>query len=275
MKKAPTISDCVFSIQNATIIDTHVHYNLNPLFSNWQTHWQKAQSKEVTASVVASIDLISSQKAVEIANQDDNLWALVGVHPSEVAKNKSLDQVVTELSRLLDDPKVLGIGEIGLDYYWLSDSQLAKKSQVQQIWFQAQLELVRQKGGWISLHIRDKAEPVEQTKGNAYWDAYQIMKQYDWSNQPFILHCVSGSNTYVKAMLELGAYIGFDGNITYPSATNLRSLLDLVPADRLLVETDAPYLPPQSQRGKPCEPWMIAETASYLQSYFQARNQLE
>lgn len=81
------------------------------------------------------------------------------------------------------------------------------------------------------------------------------------------MHCVSGSPEYVQAMLDLGAYIGFDGNLTYPKADSLRELLQLVPRDRLLIETDAPYLPPQPYRGQTCEPWMIVETAKWLNNY--------
>jgi len=268
-RTALTLSDCVFTSSNQ-IIDTHAHYNLEPLYERWPELWAKAQSMGIQQTVVASINLATSQRAVEIVNQAEGLWALVGVHPSEVSENLAgqVDQstYIEQLAQLLQDQKVLGIGEIGLDYYWLADEQRTQQAPIQQNWFRAQLELARQHGGWLSLHIRDKQTPSEPTPGNAYWDAYAIMSEYDWSQQPFILHCASGSPEYVQAMLDLGAYVGFDGNITYPKAEELRELLALVPRDRILIETDAPYLPPQTYRGQVCEPWMIVETAKFLES---------
>jgi TatD DNase family protein len=268
-----SLAECVFT-DSVHLIDTHTHYNLSPLFERWPELWAKAQAHGVEQTVIASVDVTSSQRAVKIAQQAPGLWALVGLHPGEIPPEAAPTEVASHailqtLRQLLAEDTVLGVGEIGLDYYWLKPEERVERIPQQQAWFRAQLGLAQQQGGWVSLHIRDRQEPTTPTVDNAYWDAYDIMKEYDWSHQPFILHCVSGSPEYVQKMLDLGAYVGFDGNVTYPTAHALRQLLALVPRERLLLETDAPYLPPQAYRGQTCEPWMIRETAEFVEGLTQ------
>lgn len=264
-----TIDQAVFNPEDLQIIDTHVHYNLPPLLENWSENWQKAQQAGVQASVIASIDLPSSQQAVKIAKQADNLWALVGIHPSEVSnlnfdKNKHL---LTEIDGIItgnSDDVVLGIGEIGLDYYWIKQDDFQARENQRQ-WLRAQLQFARQRGGWISLHVRDQQAPAQPTANNAYWDLWEVISEFEWP-QPgnnLILHCVSGPPPYIEKMVRLGAYVGFDGNLTYAKADQLRQIWQMVPANKRLLETDAPYLPPEPYRGQTCEPWMITKTAQY------------
>ena len=126
-----TIPECVFT-DSKRIIDTHAHYNLEPLYQQWPQLWAKAQELGVQHTVIASTTLESSRRAVEIAQADPNLWALVGVHPSEISENlaERVDQgaYLRELGALLDQEKVLGVGEIGLDYYWLKAEERAAQS---------------------------------------------------------------------------------------------------------------------------------------------------
>lgn len=116
----------------------------------------------------------------------------------------------------------------------------------------------------LIIHSRDKGGEKDENN-QAYLDILKIIKNNYQSKEPFILHCVSGPKEYIKEALQLGAYIGVGANITYPNANKLRELIKIVPEDRLLLETDAPYLPPQEFRGQTCEPWMIEKTANYLQ----------
>jgi len=261
MRTLLTLADCVFA-DPTQIIDTHCHYNLAPFYPDWQPHLQKAQEHGVVKTVIASTNEETSRRAVEIAQTDERLFALVGVHPEE-ATPTSLEHL-DWLTELLEKSRVLGIGEIGLDYYWLKAEEKAEQMVAQQKLLRTQLAIAQQHGGWVSLHIRDTQEPSQVTPSNAYWDTYKIMCEFDWSQQPFILHCASGSLEYILAMLALGAYVGFDGNVTYPKADHLREIWNLVPADKRVLETDAPYLAPQPSRGKQCEPWMIAQTAEFL-----------
>lgn len=241
------------------IIDTHCHYNMDPLHLNWQDHWQKAQEKDVVGAVVVGTQIETTNRAFEIATNEPNLLVSVGVHPTHVAEI-TLDQLEKAseawVNKIFD-----AVGETGLDYYRLdreSDKFESAINQQKQIFhWHIQLALKHEKP--LILHVRDKGE-------RAYRDALEIIKTEYTSNKPFVLHCASGPLDYVKEAVELGGYVGFDGNLTYPSADNIRQLVKSVPANRLLIETDSPFLAPQNHRGKLCEPWMIAETARYAES---------
>ncbi len=251
------------------IVDTHCHYNLDSLFSDWRAHWQKAQKNGVVASWIPGTSLETSRRAVQIAEQDPNLWALIGVHPADEETERGLIsstlselETMIERDRLCPDPKIIGLGEIGLDYFRISaDDQVERERQ--RVWFKAQLALAKKHNLYISLHVRDKTIPDQPTFDNAYWDVVEIIRNSE-PLPPFILHCVSGSRDYLKAMLAMGAFVGFAGNVTYPKADSIREIWRATPAERRLIETDAPFLAPQAYRGQPCEPWMISVTAEYL-----------
>jgi len=274
------------------IIDTHCHYNLDPLVSDWKNHWSKAQKNGVGKSIIVGTNVKTSQKAVEIAITDSNLYATVGIHPGDKGNismsNISLKEKISSIEELIisdskdkkQKRKIVALGEIGLDYYRLPkkknrDEIIANQKRL----FIAQLELAQKHSLPVVLHIRDRKEPVKPETGNAYWDAIDILEEhYDYKNakcpagkktKPFVMHCVSGSLSYAIHALDMGAYFGFDGNITYPNSEHLREILSLTPFNRIIIETDAPYLPPQDHRGETCEPWMIIETASYIADKFQ------
>lgn len=270
------INDCR-TLAADCIIDTHCHYNLEPLTADWRNHWQKAQEHGVIASIIAGTDLETARLAVQIAQQDPHLYAWVGVHPADGDLSQvSLPTIMRELDELVnwsvaqlgvhtaDDAPLFGIGEIGLDYFRLDDHDHQSRL-VQRSWLRAQLELAQEHNLPVSLHVRDKNTPDAPVVGNAYWDVWMLLQELNFT-QPFILHCASGPLSYIKAMLSLGAYVSFAGNLTYPKAEAIRQIAQMVPADHCLVETDAPYLPPQPWRGQLCEPWMIAETAKVLLS---------
>ncbi len=293
----------------SAIIDTHVHYNLNPLFSeiinpetatleelrviafnknnskqpkvsldssqnqtknaelSWQNHWKKAQAQYVKKCIVVGTNATSSQVALDIAKQDENIFAAVAYHPGyyQIAANTPSDELlnavisdVTALNKLLENPKVRAVGESGLDYFRLDENDTTTRK-VQKVAFQAHIKLAVKHNLPLIIHVRDKTE-------EAYWDTLTILKEHWPAQKPFILHCVSGPTEYVKAALELGGFIGVAGNVTYKNSDHIRSLVALTPPDRIFLETDAPFLPPQEFRGKTCEPWMISLTAQYLQN---------
>lgn len=281
------------------IIDTHSHYNIEPLFSGkseylpltpgsplqgqtWRDHWRKAQEEGVRASIVVGVDVATSQRALQIASMETHVHAAVGIHPEEmqkfaekiVASEPSLSNLTSEqtseITQLLNDllslielsdKPLVAIGEIGLDYFRLPDDPFAAKltKQAQKICFTQQLKLARQLNLPAILHVRDQGDA-------AYEDTLAIVKANWKPGKPFVLHCVSGSVAYAQAAVELGAYIGVAGNVTYPSATAIRDIVAAVPHDRILSETDSPFLAPQGHRGGVCEPWMIAKTVGYLET---------
>lgn len=276
------------------IIDTHCHYNLDPLHlgdrehptangdkdvNGWRDHWAKAQAQGVNQSIVVGVNFFTSGTAIEIANQDENLFAAIGCHPThydqvfhrmkETQKDPSeLMSVVKkdqeELSLLFPQKKIVAIGETGLDYFHLSQDQsvTAEEKQlikeVQKESFRQHLELAKDQNLPVIIHVRDKEE-------TAYWDVLDILGTIQLT-KPFILHCISGPVAYVQKAVEIGGYVGVAANVTYKTADHIRELVKSVPSGRLVLETDAPFLPPQEFRGQICEPWMISLTAKYLES---------
>ena len=262
------------------IIDTHCHYNLSPLYEDWQKHWQKAQEQGVKKTIIPSASIETSRRAIEIAKLDENLFAAIGIHPNEY-DTTSLADLPTVLSQnaaalsMVMDENVIAIGETGLDYFRLKDDQRELAIQNQKMAFKMHIQLANEFEKTLIVHSRDKGGKKDKNN-QAYWDILEIVKKDYQHNKPFILHCVSGPSEYIEEALKLGAYIGVGANITYPNADELREIIKLVPKDKLLIETDAPYLPPQEYRGQICEPWMIKKTAEYInQNYSINFPQLE
>ncbi len=257
------------------IFDTHCHYNLEPFNQDWKQYWQKAQEHGVTNSTVVGVDLATSRTAVQLASQNSAFHAVIGCHPGyyqeELEKidlsqapaqmlNQALQLIEEHQSNLssLDLKHVTAIGETGLDYFRLPESELANTViAVQKAAFTMHLKLAEKHDLPVIIHARDVGE-------RAYWDILEIIEKNKFS-LPFVLHCVSGPSDYVHAAIQRGAYVGLAGNITYKNSTHLRELAEFAPKNRILIETDAPFLPPVPFRGKPCEPWMIDHTADYVE----------
>lgn len=262
-------ADAVYRPGFHSLVDTHSHYNLDPIYENWRQHWDKAQQHGVTFAWVPGTNLETSRRAVELAEAEKRFTPFVGIHPGEVALAEldletTLSQLGRMRQRLLDADRDLGgIGEIGLDYYRLSDDDQHSREE-QRVWFRAQLRLAHEWEVPVILHVRDTELPEEPAADTAYWDVLRIIEDEGFP-AALTMHCLSGPKAYVQRMLDLGAYAGFDGNITYPNAHEIRELWRLVPDNRRFLETDVPYLPPQGYRGQICEPWMIDVTRQWLE----------
>ncbi len=276
-------------------IDTHCHYNLEPLFNgqrshfrikdddsilakNWQIHWESAKNAGVLGGIAVGADLENSAIAISIHKQQPKILAAVGLHPelpSELLttittsspelsiielKNEvtlQLNQHLEKLSGLARNNEIVAIGETGCDYYYFTDDLVLNEftRDLQAHLFAAQIKLANQLKLPVIVHTRDK-------KTQAYTDALSLIKQHYEFHKPFVLHCVSGPLEYVQAAIELGAYVGFDGNLTYKNNQDLLEILAMVPANRIVIETDSPYLPPTPYRGQVCEPWMVTSVAT-------------
>jgi TatD DNase family protein len=258
------------------LFDTHCHYNLSPLKEHWKDHWRRAQNYGITGSIVVGTDYETSRSACAIAQAEPALFAAVGTHPENYHalvsqwlqgswnEEREFDGVIlqdVEQAKLLIDEQVVAIGEVGLDYYRLPESGKERSMTIalQQESFAAHLELAIENSLPSIVHIRDHS-------ASAYFDALDILRDRSQADSAIILHCISGPPEYLKEALELGVYVGVAANCTYPKAEHIRSLVSIVPPERLLLETDAPYLPPQEFRGKTCEPWMISQTAQFLEA---------
>lgn len=174
-----------------------------------------------------------SKESVKLAEKHEKIYAGVGIHPHD-AKDVPKDYIQI-LKKLLTENKVVAIGEIGLDYHYDFSPREAQKEV-----FLSQLELAKETSNPVIIHMRESTS-----------DFLQIIKEFD---VPGVMHCFSGSLETAKICLDLGLYISFSGSVTFNNANNLREVAKFVPLDRLLAETDCPYLAPQAKRGKRNEP---------------------
>jgi TatD DNase family protein len=203
---------------------------------------ERAQQAGVDRILAVGTDLTSSLTAVDLANRYEVVFAAVGIHPHEAAR---FDQESEEVQKLLDAPKVVSVGEIGLDYYrdrCPRDLQMSA--------FQAQLAWARLRNMPVCIHARDSEQDV--------------LRELQSAPTIAVLHCFSGNLAVSRDALELGCFISFAGNVTFPKADSLREVAARVPIDRLLVETDAPFLAPQYQRGRRNEPAFVLATAKAI-----------
>lgn len=191
--------------------------------------------------------------AIKIAEQHDWIYATVGIHPHEARLATEADY--SEMQQLAASPKVIAWGEIGLDYFYDHSPR-----EVQQEVFRRQMELARAAKLPIIIHCR----PSNNSE-NAWDDTIQMLRDH-WapSGLPGILHCFTGEWKHAQAALDIGFYISFAGNVTFPKAENIREAARKVPPDRLLIETDCPFLAPAPHRGKRNEPAFVVNTAEAI-----------
>ncbi len=245
------------------IIDSHAHYNLDPIYSDWKTFMDESVSAGVIACVIPGVDADSTMRGAKLTAQASYFRYAVGIHPVSAGEDP-MPVTSQRLNTLFDEATILAkpsaVGETGLDYYHApaDSTNRALFIQRQQDSFVEHIRLAQDLRLPLIVHVRD-------TGSSAYDDVLSILKK-NIPDIPVILHCVSGSLSYVEASIALGCFVSFAGNVTYPNAQNIRDLIRLVPPDKLLIETDAPYLPPQTNRGKLCHPAYIRETAQYLQT---------
>ncbi len=193
--------------------------------------------------ITVGIDLKSSQKAVELAESFSGVFAAVGIHPHDAARADRAS--FAGIRQLLSQKKVVALGEIGLDYFKkYSPPDVQKKA------FRAQLEIAKEEGVPVVIHARD-----------SYEDVLKILGECGTSHIKSVIHCFSGSVKMARQALELGCFISVTGIITFKNADNLRKIVEFVPLDRLLLETDAPFLAPEPYRGKVNEPAYLKEIA--------------
>ncbi|MEX2588426.1 MAG: TatD family hydrolase [Actinomycetota bacterium] len=213
--------------------DSHCH--LDRLDDPAEKVLERAGAAGVEGVITIGTDLPSSARAIEYANRHSRVWATVGVHPHDA---ESFDSSTSgEVERLASSGKVVAIGEVGMDFF-RDHAQPA----VQQAAFAAQIDIAKRLGLPLVMHIRE-----------AFDAAVQVLEEVG-PPDTLIFHCFSGDRIQAARALQMGGFVSFAGNVSFKSAQNLRDAAATVPADRLLVETDSPYLAPVPYRGKPNEP---------------------
>lgn len=226
-------------------IDSHAHIQISQFNSDRDAVLKRAFDVGVTKLLIIGFDLETSQKAVELAEKHDNLYATVGMHPHS-AKDLTTD-VQLKFQVLLNHPKVVAIGEIGLDYY-----RNLSPHQVQKIAFEKQLDIAEEMKMPIVIHNRD-----------AYMDILPILEKRR-GKVSGILHCFTGNLELMDRSIDLGFHIGIGGIVTYLNAKEVHEVAKKVPLERLLIETDCPWLTPQFRRGKRNEPAYIPAIADKI-----------
>jgi TatD DNase family protein len=230
------------------LVDTHCHLDFDRFDGDRDEVVSRAAEAGVTRIVVPGIDLASSRRVVELAERYEGVYAAVGVHPNSSAGWE--DGWIGTLRELAGHEKVVAIGEIGLDYYrdW-------SPRPVQQQALRAQLELAAEVGKPVIIHNRESDADVVRMLGESALVGRE---------RPGVLHSFAAPWEMAEAALAMGYYLGFTGPVTYKNADGLRRIAGQVPLERLLVETDAPFLAPQQHRGDRNEPAYVRLVAERI-----------
>ena len=215
----------------ASIFDSHAHYDDEAFAADRDELLASLHAGNVCGILNASASLASSRMSVQLAERYPFVWAAVGIHPEEAAHTTAED--IEELRRLYDHPRVVAVGEIGLDYHY-EDSCPREK----------QLEVP------VVVHDRE-----------AHEDILRLLQAF---RPRGVVHCFSGSREMLRELIKIGMYIGLGGAVTFKNARRPVEAAAAVPADRLLLETDAPYMAPVPCRGKRCDSGMIDHTAARI-----------
>jgi len=230
------------------LIDTHAHLDFPELYNRLDEVLKNALENGVKRIVTISTNLNKIDKIIEISKNYEEVYHTVGVHPNEVLKDKNNSnyEMILNLSK---NEKCVGIGECGLDYHYGNDSKAEQKAS-----FITQINVSRATNLPLIIHARDADKDMINILENEY------------KNGPFkaILHCFSSGKDLALCGLNLGFYISFSGIVTFKSAKLIQEIATLIPDDKILVETDAPYLSPTPLRGSVNEPKNCSITAKYL-----------
>jgi TatD DNase family protein len=227
--------------------DSHCHLNYKGLVEEQQAVLARARAAGVEAMLNISTRQSEWDEVIGLAEREDDVWASVGIHPHEADAHPDV-QTATLVERAAH-PRVVGIGESGLDYYYdHSDRDRQRAS------FRAHIAAARETGLPIIVHTRDAEE-----------DTHSILaEEMGKGAYTGVIHCFTASQDFADKALELGLFISISGIVTFKNARDLQDSARTIPGDRLLIETDAPFLAPVPHRGRPCEPAFVADTARFL-----------
>jgi len=229
------------------LVDSHCHLNYEGLVDNQPAVLARARAAGVTTMLNISTREREWDAIIGVADRESDVWASIGIHPHEADEHAHVD--TARLVAAARHPRVIGIGETGLDYYYdHSDRAQQQRS------FRAHIAAARETGLPLIVHTRDAEEDTAAILRDE-------MKQGSFTG---VIHCFTASDAFADVALELGFYISISGIVTFKNAKALQETARRLPLDRLLVETDSPFLAPVPHRGKPCEPAFVADTARFL-----------
>ncbi|GMM94374.1 TatD family hydrolase [Qipengyuania sp. MTN3-11] len=229
------------------LVDSHCHLEYEGLVEDQAAVLDRARGAGVGAMLNISTKRSEWKQVVATANREPDVFASVGIHPHNA--DDHVDLTEDELLEATGDPRVIGIGETGLDYYYDHSDR-----EVQQRLFRRHIAVARKTRLPIIIHTRDAEE-----------DTLAILaEEMEKGAFPALIHCFTASAEFGEAVLDLGLSVSLSGIVTFKNAKDLQEFARTVPADRLLVETDSPFLAPVPHRGKPCEPAFVSDTARFV-----------
>jgi TatD DNase family protein len=223
------------------LFDSHAHVYDERMPGGTAAAVQAARDAGVAGMVVVGCDRATSQAAIAVAAEHPDVWATVGLHPHEAVHD--VDTIVD----LLDTPGIVAVGEAGLDHYYDHSPR-----DVQRTAFAAQIQLAHERSLPLVIHTRD-----------AWDDTFDVLAA-EGVPERTIFHCFTGGPDEARRCLDVDAFVSFSGIVTFKNAVELRAAAELVPLDRMLVETDAPYLAPAPHRGRPNQPAYVAHVVQCI-----------
>lgn len=226
--------------------DTHAHLDDECFKNDQEQVIERAKNAGISLIVNVGYNLISANNTVELTKKYDYIYGAVGMHPHHAIDAD--ERTLSELKLMSKEPKIVAIGEIGLDYYYDNSPR-----DIQRLVFRKQIQLAKELKMPIIIHDRD-----------AHQEVYDIVKEEKAEEVGGIFHCYSGSLEMAKEILKLGFYISFAGPVTFKNAHKLKEIAREIPLDRILIETDCPYLTPVPYRGKRNEPAYVLNTAKEI-----------
>ena len=228
------------------MIDSHCHLDFEPLKSDLLNVIKRSKDVGIEKLLTISTSVKSFQKIKNIINEDEIIFGTIGIHPHETGNNEiSIDYIVKNFE---ENPKIIGIGETGLDFYYNnSDKDKQIKSFIDHI------EAAIKTSAPLIIHSR-----------NAEEDTFRILNEYKSKNVKILMHCFTGSKDFAEKLLKLNAFFSASGIITFKNSVELQETFKFLPLDKILIETDSPFLAPVPNRGKKNEPSFISFTATKL-----------
>ena len=229
------------------LIDSHCHLNYKGLVEDQAAVLSRARAAGVGTMLNIATRESEWDEVLHTAEREADVWATVGIHPHEADEHSHID--TAKLVERATHPRIVGIGETGLDYFYDHSDRARQQSS-----FRAHIAAARETGLPLIVHTRDAEE-----------DTLGILREEMGKGAfPGVIHCFTASGAFADAAIEIGFFISISGIVTFRNAKDLQDTAARLPADRLLIETDSPFLAPVPHRGKPCEPGFVADTARFL-----------
>ena len=247
------------------LTDTHCHLDFNKFDEDREAVIQRSIETGIERVLIPGLDLESSKSAVKLAESYPNIYAAVGFHPTDL--DKFSENAFDEIKKLVNHAKVVAIGEIGIDYYWVKERE-ERAFQIEIL--RRQLDFAASVNKPVIIHMREEEDAwfgqasIDLLQILREWHKTLIVENHPLAEKPGVLHSFNGNLETAQKAIELNFYIGITGPVTYKNAEEKRQIIRQLPLERLLIETDSPFLTPVPHRGKRNEPAFVAYIADKI-----------